>query len=366
MKLAGSSSRSRAALADVDGRLAGVADPVDDRDHGLAVGVAACSRRGSRRPPSVSSGLSKIGASAKPTAGRAIAATATPPRAWPPTAKTVPASHRLALEVAGAASASRGARARCSCPPGRPIQERSSAPKSIASAASPTPPAPSRPRPPRMRGRRHRARPSHPSSSARRLAFARSCSTAGPGGDRDRARQPQRRRPRARRGRPPAPSWTWADEADQVGELAHRLEVAERGQPLEPERVEVVAGEQREVGVGAAHDPARRRNGAGSPRARPRRPARTRPGPPRRAGRRRRAGRGPAQPCRVARTCGLITESSSRSERRPARSSAAAGQAASARRPPRTPRAAASQVCSIAASSWASETNQASNCEAGG
>ena len=29
-----------AAAADVDGRLAGVADPVDDRDDGLAVGVA--------------------------------------------------------------------------------------------------------------------------------------------------------------------------------------------------------------------------------------------------------------------------------------------------------------------------------------
>ena len=43
-------------------------------------------------------------------------------------------------------------------------------------------------------------------------------------------------------------------ERDQVGELADRLEVAERDEPLQPERVEPVAGEQREVGVGARHD----------------------------------------------------------------------------------------------------------------
>ena len=36
-------------------------------------------------------------------------------------------------------------------------------------------------------------------------------------------------------------------ERDQVGEQGHGGEVAERGEALEPERVEVVAAEQREV-----------------------------------------------------------------------------------------------------------------------
>ncbi len=44
-------------------------------------------------------------------------------------------------------------------------------------------------------------------------------------------------------------------EADQVAELADRLEVALRGQPLEAERVEVVAGQQQQVGVGAVEQP---------------------------------------------------------------------------------------------------------------
>ena len=39
-------------------------------------------------------------------------------------------------------------------------------------------------------------------------------------------------------------------ERDQVGELGDGVEVAELGQPREAERVEPVAGEQREVGVG--------------------------------------------------------------------------------------------------------------------
>jgi hypothetical protein len=45
-------------------------------------------------------------------------------------------------------------------------------------------------------------------------------------------------------------------EADQVGQLAHRVEVACGGQLLEPERIEVVAGQEPEVAVGA-HDQAR-------------------------------------------------------------------------------------------------------------
>ena len=42
-------------------------------------------------------------------------------------------------------------------------------------------------------------------------------------------------------------------ERDQVGQLADRLEVTERGQPLEAEGVEVIAGEQGQIGVGADH-----------------------------------------------------------------------------------------------------------------
>ena len=41
----------------------------------------------------------------------------------------------------------------------------------------------------------------------------------------------------------------WAQRGDDVGEDGDRLEVAERGQPREPERVQPVAGQQREVGV---------------------------------------------------------------------------------------------------------------------
>ncbi len=43
-------------------------------------------------------------------------------------------------------------------------------------------------------------------------------------------------------------------EADQVRELADGLEISERRQPLEPQRVEVVAGEQRQVGVRSNDD----------------------------------------------------------------------------------------------------------------
>ncbi len=43
-------------------------------------------------------------------------------------------------------------------------------------------------------------------------------------------------------------------EADQVRELAHRLEIAERRETFETEGIEVVAGEQSEVVVGADDD----------------------------------------------------------------------------------------------------------------
>ena len=42
-------------------------------------------------------------------------------------------------------------------------------------------------------------------------------------------------------------------ERDDVGELGDRRQVADRRQPREAERVEAVAGEQREVGVGDLH-----------------------------------------------------------------------------------------------------------------
>ena len=44
-------------------------------------------------------------------------------------------------------------------------------------------------------------------------------------------------------------------EADQVAELADRLEVALGRQPLEPERVQVVAGQELQVGLGALEQP---------------------------------------------------------------------------------------------------------------
>src|SRR3954452_7649892 len=43
-------------------------------------------------------------------------------------------------------------------------------------------------------------------------------------------------------------------QRDDVGELCHRLEVAERGEAREAERVEVVAGEQDEVGIVVAEE----------------------------------------------------------------------------------------------------------------
>ena len=44
-------------------------------------------------------------------------------------------------------------------------------------------------------------------------------------------------------------------EADQVGELADGRQVADLGQPLEPDRVQIVAGQQAEVAVGPADHP---------------------------------------------------------------------------------------------------------------
>ena len=45
-------------------------------------------------------------------------------------------------------------------------------------------------------------------------------------------------------------------QRDHVGQLGNRVEVAQLGQPREPERVQAVAREQREVGVLGPHDAA--------------------------------------------------------------------------------------------------------------
>ena len=159
-------------------------------------------------------------------------------------------------------------------------------------------------------------------------------------------------------------------EADQVGELPDRIEVAPRGEALEAERIEVVPGQQTQVRVGTVDQPrrlvvqqvalsdrldqervlARRVRGAG-------------PGGDEGAERRLLI---------ASRTYGEMTFSPSRSsDARALRGvviaampmiEISAGQLkASSKAPP-----AASIVRSIDSSSWASEGNQASNWEAGG
>jgi hypothetical protein len=44
-------------------------------------------------------------------------------------------------------------------------------------------------------------------------------------------------------------------ETDQVGELANRVEITASRESLEPEGVQVIAGEQPEVGIGALEQP---------------------------------------------------------------------------------------------------------------
>ena len=43
-------------------------------------------------------------------------------------------------------------------------------------------------------------------------------------------------------------------QRDYVGELGHGVEIAERREPLESERVELVAEQQREVAIVGSHD----------------------------------------------------------------------------------------------------------------
>ena len=150
-------------------------------------------------------------------------------------------------------------------------------------------------------------------------------------------------------------------EADQVGQLADGGGVAERGEALDAERVEVVAGEQGEVGVvpGEQARLAVVEEVALADRLDDERVL---------GGRRaaRGAGRGeePEGGSSVgSTTCAEIGVSSSRSWAARARSASAGSLI---RAPRSSDSAAASRVRSIASSSWARETNQASNWEGGG
>ena len=76
------------------------------------------------------------------------------------------------------------------------------------------------------------------------------------------------------------------DQRDHVGELGDSVEVAERGQPRKPQRVQLVAEQQRQIGSSGCAPPAARRSAAASPRGSSRAAARTRASRP--------AARGPA------------------------------------------------------------------------
>ena len=127
----------RAAAADVDGRLARVADPVDDRDHRLAVGVggevvgrsdplpgllrAVEDRRNGeadhRQRDRDDARLRRWpGRRSRTRCGESSSRPRSSPRAW----------------------ASRGPGPACSCPPGQPSEERWSDRKSSPAAASPS------------------------------------------------------------------------------------------------------------------------------------------------------------------------------------------------------------------------------------
>ena len=43
-------------------------------------------------------------------------------------------------------------------------------------------------------------------------------------------------------------------QRNHVGKLGHRVEIAERREPLEPERVELVAEQQRKIAIVGSHD----------------------------------------------------------------------------------------------------------------
>ena len=162
-------------------------------------------------------------------------------------------------------------------------------------------------------------------------------------------------------------------ERDRVGELGHRRGVAERDQPGQPDRVQLVARQQPRGPPRARARRAASRSAAGSPRRSPRPAARTPRACPRRGARRRRrrAGLGDRRPRRrLDRGCGG-------DERRhqPTLLRAAAPPAARARRSPLPPaliqlgegrgggRSTVRSICSVVC---ASDGNHASNCDGGG
>ena len=247
-----------APLADVDRRLAGVADPVDDRDHGLAVGLrdvvlgaadalpallgAVEDRRdgeadhrqrdrrdgGAAEAPGRRARRRRDGSSSRPR---------TSPRAWasPAGCPGLGCPPLQPRKVRKSGEEVRYGLPERSLKRLRPDASRLGAGSLAAAAAAP----------PRAGRRRPANRLAGPRSR-------RSCAGLAPVADGGRGRQPKRRasaatrRPRARRPGAVA-AVDRRREGDQVGEQRHRREVAELGEALEPERVEVVAAEQREV-----------------------------------------------------------------------------------------------------------------------
>ena len=114
-------------------------------------------------------------------------------------------------------------------------------------------------------------------------------------------------------------------QRDHVGQLGHRLEVADRREPLEAERVQAVAGQQRQVRIVRLARRARRRSAAGSPRG----------SPPPAAGRPRRAP-ATASPCGCG--AGAVGRRRSTASRPPSARSASARRSSALTTPPRTPR----------------------------
>ena len=163
-------------------------------------------------------------------------------------------------------------------------------------------------------------------------------------------------------------------QRDDVGELRDGVEVAERREPREAERVEPVAGEQREVGSSSPGQRAARRSAGGSPRGSPRRRTRPRPRaaalrgpaaatPPRAPVARRIGARGAAGRPRPARA---RRRHAARSAPQLADACGSAEGSAAVRAPPANAAAAASTVRSMCSGPWASDGNHASNCDGGG
>ena len=166
--------------------------------------------------------------------------------------------------------------------------------------------------------------------------------------DRARRRAPAAQTASARAGSPSA--WACA-RRDHVGQLGHGVEVTHRGQPVEPERVQAVARQQRQVGVLGTHHAARGvvLEVALADRLDEQRVAL--------------AAAGAASPCDSGASPGRATASASRP---PSSRSASASRSSALMRSSANAAAAASTVRAMWSVVWASEGNQASNCEGGG